>query len=424
MSTWRERISSQVRDFPERKLQTLMHNVNVETLREAHRKQATGKAAGVDKVTKELYNENLDENLNNLVARMKTFSYRPQPVRRAYIPKGNSGKMRPLGIPAYEDKLVQSVMADILTCIYEPRFCEFSFGYRPGKGCHAAIKYLNRELMKPSNHIVDVDIKGFFDNIDHDWLMKFLEHDIADKNFLRYIKRFLKSGVMEEGKRLETDKGSPQGGLISPVLANVYLHYALDLWFEKAVQKHYKCYCSMTRYADDTVICFQYEVEAVEFYTMLKNRLAKFGLELSEEKSKIIRFGRYAGNKAERFDFLGFSIVTSWSRDGKFHPRFLTSQKKLKEKREAVKAWLRENMHTHIPTLIGKLNRKLSGHYNYYGVTRNYNRMKGFYRYVVWQLQRALRRRSNKHKLNWDKFNKILEYNPIVKPRIAVDIWH
>ena len=307
MLTGLERIRKLAQSAPERKLQTLMHNVNVETLLAAHRAQKTGKAAGVDRETKSSYEENLQENLEKLVERMKAFSYRPQPVRRTYIPK-DEGKLRPLGIPAYEDKLVQSVMADILNAIYETKFYDCSYGYREGKSGHDAIKKLVRDLQNWTNWIVDADIKGFFDNVNHDWMMRFLEHDIEDKNFLRYIKRFMKAGIMEDGQFQDTDKGVPQGGSISPVLANVYLHYALDMWFDKVVRKHCQGGASMIRFADDVVFCFTCREDAERFYVSLRQRLAKFGLELSENKTKIIRFGRNAEESAQTFDFLGFTF--------------------------------------------------------------------------------------------------------------------
>ena len=214
------------------RLTTLINRVNEESLKEAHRRQKTGKAAGVDGVTKEMYEENLDENIKNLVTRMKSFKYIPQPVRRTYIPKAN-GKLRPLGIPAYEDKLVQCVMADILNEVYEPRFADCSYGFRPKRSAHDVVRFINQTVMKGKvNNILDADIKGFFDNLDQKWLMKFLEHDITDKNFLRYIGRFLKAGVMEGTELQDCDRGTPQGGPISPILANVYLHYVLDLWYE------------------------------------------------------------------------------------------------------------------------------------------------------------------------------------------------
>lgn len=292
------------------RVHTVMHYVNKDTLKEEHKRQKYGKSTGVDRVSKEEYATNLEENLDNLLARMKRFSYRPQAVRRTYIPKAGSDKMRPLGIPAYEDRLVQGVMRKVLDQIYEWRFYDFSYGFRKGRNCHQAIREINQTVMtKKVNFVVDADIKGFFDNVDHKWLMKFLEHDIQDKNFLRYLVRFLKSGIMEDLKYYESDKGTPQGGLISPVLANVYLHYVLDMWFDKVVRKRSKGEVYIVRYADDFVCFFQYENEARAFYEALKERLVKFGLELSEEKSRIMRFGRFAkqhskDGKTENFDFL------------------------------------------------------------------------------------------------------------------------
>ena len=217
-------------------VQNLMHNVNEGTLMTEHRKQARKKASGIDGVDKAAYDENALERIAELVERMRKFQYKPLPVRRTYIPKAN-GQKRPLGIPAYEDRLVQGVMAQVLNEVYEPRFLECSYGFRPGRSAHDVVRYINQTIMtKKVNYVLEADIKGFFDNVDHDWLMKFLAHDIQDKNFLRYVKRFLIAGVMEDGKRLDSDRGTPQGGLISPVLADVYLHYVLDLWMEKAIR--------------------------------------------------------------------------------------------------------------------------------------------------------------------------------------------
>ena len=217
-------------------VQNLMHKVNERSLMAEHRKQSRKKATGVDGIDKAAYDEHARERIAALVERMGKFQYKPLPVRRTYIPKAN-GKLRPLGIPAYEDRLVQGVMAEVLNEVYEPRFLECSYGFRPGKGAHDVVRYINQTIMtKKVNYVLEADIKGFFDNVDHDWLMKFLAHDIQDKNYLRYVKRFLIAGIMEDGKRLDSDRGTPQGGLISPVLANVYLHYVLDLWMEKAIK--------------------------------------------------------------------------------------------------------------------------------------------------------------------------------------------
>lgn len=289
------------------KLQTLMHKVNKETLKEQHRKQIKNKASGIDNVTKEKYDEDLDNNIDKLLTNMKTFSYVPQPVRRTYIPKAN-GKLRPLGIPAYEDKLVQGAMAEVLNEIYENIFLDCSYGFRSNRGCHDVIRYINQTIMtKKVNYIVEADIKGFFDNVNHEWLMKFLREIIQDKNFLRYIKRFLKSGYMENMQYYETDKGTPQGGLISPILANVYLHYVLDLWVEKFIKPRCKGEIYYVRYADDFIVMFQSEYEAKYFLKALESRFNKFDLELEPTKTRILPFGRFKGTK-ESFDFLGFTV--------------------------------------------------------------------------------------------------------------------
>ena len=268
------------------------------------------------------------------------------------------------------------------------------------------------------NYIIDADIKGFFDNLDHEWLMKFLEHDIADKNFLRYIKRFLIGGVMEDGKKLETDKGTVQGGLISPVLANVYLHYVLDLWFEH-MKKEFRGEMYLVRYADDFVCMFQYEKEAQEFYKLLIERLRKFNLEIAEDKSRILPFGRYKGTK-ESFDFLGFTHINGKSHWGKYCVIHRTSKKKLKQKREAAKQWLKEHMHESIPETIRKLNKKMIGHYRYYGIYGNFIGLNKFYKYVRQQLYFTKRRRDQSLWLTWKKMGQILKVYPIASPKIYI----
>ena len=378
------------------KVNSLMQYINEGTLLVQHKIQPSGKAVGIDKVTKEMYQENLCENLKKLIEDMKKFSYRPLPVERKYIPKGE-GKFRPLGIPSYEDKIVQGAFREILDIIYEPKFYDFSYGFRKGKDCHQAILQVNHHIMfNKINYVVDADIKGFFDNLSHEWLIKFLENDIADKHFIRYIKRFLIGGVMEDGKKLETDRGTPQGGLISPVLANVYLHYALDNWFDYLKRSNkFKGEAYLVRYADDFVVLFQYENEANKFYNTLKKRLAKFNLELEENKSRIIPFGRYKGTK-ETFDFLGFTHINGKTRNNKYKLIHHTSKKKLKQKKQNVKAWLKENMHNSIKEIVPKLNIKLEGHYRYYGIFDNFKALVSFTKYVVEALYRTLRRRGQR----------------------------
>ena len=411
------------------KLQTLMHYVNKANLKEEHRQQEKGKATGIDKVTKEAYGAELDKNLDELLERMKKFSYKPQAVRRTYIPKAGSETKRPLGIPSYEDKLVQGVMRKVLDEIYREKFYDFSYGFREGRNCHQAIKEVQQIIgTKKISWVVDADIKGFFDNVNHDWLMKFLEHDIGDKNFLRYIKRFLIGGIMEAGKHMESDKGTPQGGLISPVLANIYLHYVLDMWFDKAIKSKYKGEAYIVRYADDFVCMFQYEHEARAFYTALKGRLAKFGLELSEDKSQIISFGRFAkqnsaDGKTATFDFLGFTHINGTTRKGKYRVVHRTSKKKLKAKKEAVKEWLKINMHGKPSDTIELLNKKLIGHYRYYGISGNSEGLKKFYNFIVTAFYKMLTRRSQRAYLSWSRYYSLLKLHPIATPKIYVNIW-
>lgn len=416
------KIAEQASKF--KTVQNLMRHINKETLYQKHTMQLQKKAAGVDGMTKTEYNSSISDNLEELVAKMKRFSYKPQPVKRVYIPKTGSKKLRPLGIPAYEDKIVQGVMADVLTEIYEPKFKEFSYGFRPKRSCHCAIKALAKVILtKKTGFVVDADIKGFFDNVNHQWLIKFLEHDIEDKNFIRYIKRFLMSGIMEQGNFIESDKGTPQGGLISPILANVYLHYILDLWFEKEITNKFKGEAYMVRYADDFVCCFKYESEAVKFYKMLRERFKKFGLELAEDKTKIIRFGRFArkDGSTETFDFLGFTHINAISKNGKYIVVRQTSKKKLSAKMATAKEWLHQSMHIDKCELVKKLNQKLIGHYRYYGVTGNIRKIRMFERYLEEQLFKTLNRRSQKT-MNWDTFNKFLKYNPIARPKIYVSL--
>lgn len=404
-------------------VQGIMKYINQETLIEKHKKQDKNKATGIDKVNKEEYGENLKENIENLINRMKTMSYRPQEVRRAYIPKTGSNELRPLGIPAYEDKLVQGAMAEVLNEIYEHIFLDCSFGFRPGRDCHQAIKKLDEIIMRKNiNYVVDADIKGFFNNVNHEWLVKFLELTIQDPKFIQYIVRFLKAGIMENMQHYESDKGTPQGGLISPVLANVYLHYVLDLWFELYIKIKCKGGAYIIRYADDFVCCFEKEEDARMFYTELKDRLKKFDLELAEDKSRIIPFGN--NDSKEKFDFLGFTHINGINRNGNYKLIHHTSAKKSKAKKQAVKLWLIKSVRLYkIPYLIEKLNIKLQGTFRYYGVSDNIDWMISFRDYIIYQLHKQLCERSQKGKISWDKFKKILKYNPIVMPKIYHSMW-
>lgn len=411
-----ERIAEIAKEKPNEKFTSLIHLINKEMLTNCHNELKANKAVGIDGITKVKYEENLDENLENLLERMRKFKYKPQPVRRVHIPKPGSEKKRPLGIPSYEDKLIQLAINKIITQIYELDFIDNSFGFRPNRGCHDAIKILDIYLSRRNiNYVVDADIKGFFNNVDHEWLMKFLNHRINDKNLLRYISRFLKAGVMENGKFKKSYEGTPQGGIISPTLGNIYLHYVLDLWFEKVVRKYCKGEAYIVRYCDDFVCCFQYEHEAKSFYEALKKRLAKFNLEVAEDKTNILYFGRkaYFDRKFGRlsktsshktFDFLGFTHYCSCRKNGSFRVKRKTSGKKFRASLLKVKIWLRENMHISLDILVKKLNRKLVGYYRYYGITDNASSLSKFKDCIKRQLYKTLNRRSQCRSYNWKTF--------------------
>lgn len=406
----------------EPRMENLMHHVNVQTLMEEHRKQSRKKATGIDGITKDEYEANLMENLETLIERMKKYQYRPLPVRRTYIPKSN-GKLRPLGIPAYEDKLVQGVMANLLDEVYEPRFLDCSYGFRKGCSCHDVVRYIYKTGMTGKvNYVLEADIKGFFDNVNHEWLMRFLELDIADRRFLRYVRRFLLAGIMEDGKYTESDKGTPQGGLISPVLANVYLHYVLDTWFELEIKPRLHGEAYYVRYADDFLIMFQYESDAKAVMSVIPKRLARFSLEVAPEKTRILPFGRFKGI-GDEFDFLGFTFFEAKNKNGKYRVGVRTSKKKLKAKKQAAKAWLRKQLTKPVATTMETLAAAMRGHCNYYGVDGNSVKVAEFYRYLRWTTYRMLNRRDQKGKLSTEKFNRI--WNHYMEcPRVKVSIWN
>ena len=413
-------IRYQSEHFPT--VQGLMHSVNEQNLMEEHRKQSRKKATGIDGVDKAQYDENAEENIRQLVERMKKFQYKPQPVRRTYIPKAN-GKLRPLGIPAYEDRLVQGVMANTLNEVYEPRFLDCSYGFRPGRSAQDVVRYINQTIMVHKvNYVLEADIKGFFDNVDHEWLMKFLEHDIQDKNFLRYVKRFLIAGIMEGSELKDSDRGTPQGGLISPVLANVYLHYVLDLWIEKAIKPKLRGEAYYVRYADDFLILFQYENEARAVLEVLRHRLSKFSLEVAEDKTRILPIGRFKGTK-EDFDFLGFTFFNTKTRGGKYRIGVRTSKKKLKAKRQAAKAWLHTRLTKPVSQTMEMLAAIVRGHCNYYGVSGNFHAIQSFWKHLKYSTYRMLNRRHQKRSMKYDKFLRIWNYY-VKEPHLTKDIWN
>ena len=417
------------------KVQNLASYIDVELLKSIHKRMDKNKASGVDKVTKAEYEVDLDNNLKKLVARMKDGTYRPNPTRRVYIPKDGSTKMRPLGISCYEDKLVENAVAQILTMVYEPKFYPCSFGFRPGRSCHMAVREIIEMVQyRKTNYVVEADIRSYFDTIPHDWLMKMLEHDIADRKFLGIIWRFLKAGVMENGKYLDSESGSPQGNGASPVLANIYLHYILDNWFDVIVQRQCQGQCYLIRYADDFVCCFQNKYEAKIFRQRLEARFAKYGLRLAEEKTKILEFGRFAEEnrrrrgegKPETFDFLGFTFYCGLDgKKGFFRCRVKTSKKKFRSKVLRMKEWIKAHRMTPVGELIKKINEKLAGHYQYYGVTDNTREVKNFLNATSLLLFKWLNRRSQRRSYTIDSFfNGLLRTFPLAEPKIRVSLFY
>lgn len=413
------------------KLNNLAQLLNVPNLKECFYRLKKDRASGADGTSWEEYETNLDENLEELVTRMKRFSYRPQPVRRVYIPKGN-GKRRPLGIPSVEDKLVQMGITRILEAIYETDFLECSYGFRPNRSCHDALNRLDKMIMsEPVNHVIDADIEGFFDNVDHKWMRRCLEERIGDKNLLRLIIRFLKSGIIEQGKYFKTVKGTPQGGILSPILANIYMHYILDLWVEKVAKKEADGCVGIVRYCDDFIICVQYKEDSRMILEKMRERLLKFGLELAKEKTKVMGFGCYAdtnaramGKKPDTFDFLGFTHFCDKGRKGAFKVGRRTSRKRFAQKSREMNQWLKSVRNVAKPKEWWMLLcAKMRGHFQYYGVSGNYRGIQRFYMLTVKLVFKWLNRRSQKKSFNWEKFIEYLRRHPLPKPVIHHNLY-
>jgi retron-type reverse transcriptase len=404
VATKLQRIAEKARKYPDFKFTSLYHLMNEELLRECFKRLRKDAAAGIDEMTRDMYAENLDANLSDLIDRLHRMAYIPQPVRRKYIPKPGSDKQRPLGIPCFEDKLVQAGLVRILEQVYEQDFIDDSYGFRPKRSCHDALKALSETVEnKPVNHIVEADIKGFFDHVNQEWLMKFLAHRVEDKRIQRMVKRFLKAGVAE----------------------------VLDLWFEKGCRKSCTGVARLIRYADDFVVCVQYKAEAERFRVELGERLSKFGLEVEPTKTKVMEFGRFAvqnarqrGERPQTFDFLGLTHYCGTRRDGKgFRMKRVTARKKFAAKLKIFKEWLKKARTMETKELWKTVKAKLSGHYNYYGVTDN---LRGIMRYreeVKRLLFKWLNRRGKRGCLNWQKFCEMLKRFPLPEPGIRVSMF-
>ncbi len=367
---------------------------------------------GVDGVTWCEYGARLWANLADLSERLTRGAYRPLPVERAYIPKGD-GRQRPIGKPVLEDKVVQRAWNEVVGAIYEADFLGFSYGSRPGRSQHDALDALTVGLhRKKVNWVLDADIRGFFDAIDHEWMIRFLQHRIADRRVLRQARQWLKAGVLEDRKWRVSETGTPQGGSVSPLLANIYLHYSLDLWAHRWRKRHARGDVIIVRYVDDFVVGFQYRDDAERFEYELRERLKRFHLELHDEKTRLIEFGRFAARNRERrgerkpetFNFLGFTHICGKTRNGKFAVLRITRRDRLTAKLKSIKVELKKRRHQKAVAQKQWISSVLRGHFQYYGVPRNSRALNVFYRQVLWHWFRALRRRSQKHKLRWKWF--------------------
>jgi group II intron reverse transcriptase/maturase len=419
-------IAQCARENPAFQFRSLAHLLDVEFLAQCFHSLQKNKAVGVDRVSWQDYAKDEAANLENLVGRLKRKSFQPLPARRVYIEKAN-GTLRPLGIPALENKIVEAGLVRILEAIFEADFSSQSYGFRPGRNCHGALREVDRLIMRePVNHLVEADIKGFFDTVPHEQLLTFLQIRIVDGSLLYWIEKFLKAGYVEEGKRIRTETGTPQGGILSPMLANIYLHYVLDDWFEHTVKAHTQGFCELVRYADDFVCVVQFERDAIRIEQALHQRFAKYGLELHPEKSRRIRFGRRAaeeskrnGHKPDTFDFLGFTHFGSKTRKGGFKVGRKTNRKRFAAKLQELGRWLRQMVHTRIPEWWSVLVAKLRGHYQYYGVSENTRRIRHFAQQATRLVYRWLNQRSQQRSFNWVEFTGYLTRHPLPRPRIV-----
>jgi RNA-directed DNA polymerase len=422
-----DRVNEAARRSRRMRFTAVLHHVDVEALRRAYRRQRRRASAGVDGVTAEEYGQDLERNLQDLCDRVHSGRYRPQPVRRVYIPKPDGGE-RPLGVPSLEDKIVQGAVAEVLSAIYEVDFQGFSYGFRPGRSAHGALDALQTAIMTQKvDWVLDADIRSFFDSVDHEWLLRMVSHRIADRRILRLIRQWLRAGILESGEWREVDVGTPQGAGISPLLANIYLHYVFDLWVKRWRRTEARGQVIVVRYADDFVLGFLYEVDGRCFLSCLRERLLKFGLRLHEDKTRLIEFGRFAKfrrkkrgvGRPETFAFLGFTHYCGESRDGRFIVKRKTQSKRMIRKLKELRREARKRMHQPVGRQRDWLSSVLRGHYAYYGVTGNSRALCSFAFEVgrIWHT--VLKRRSQKSGLTWQRFNHLRHLFPLPTPRIT-----
>jgi RNA-directed DNA polymerase len=411
-----DRVREAARRDRKMRFTTLLHHVTLDRLRHAYLALQRKAAAGVDGVTWSAYGQDLEARLADLHARVHRGAYRAKASRRVFIPKPD-GQQRPLGIATVEDKILQRVVVEVLNAIYEVDFVGFSYGFRPGRNQHLALDALATALGKGVKWVLDADIRGFFDAIDHGWLVKFIEHRIADQRILRLIQKWLGAGVLEDGNWSATQEGTPQGATISPLLANVYLHYVLDLWVQQWRKRYARGEVFIVRYADDFVMGFQHEADAVRFRAGLQARLERFGLEVHPDKTRLIEFGRYAEKSRRRrgegkpatFDFLGFTHVCGKSRAGNYLLVRHTTRKRMRAKLKLIREDLLKRRHLPVPVQGRRIEAVVRGYFAYHAVPTNVGRLDGFRKDVIRGWLHALRRRSQRTRLTWERMFRLAE---------------
>ena len=423
------RINQIAKERPKEIFTSVYHLINKELLKVCFDELDGNKAVGIDKITKDEYRYNLEENLNNLVEKLKNKSYKPNPARKINIPKAN-GKVRSLAIANFEDKIVQLALKKVIEAIYEPKFPDNMFGFRPNKNCHDALKQVVIDIEGHcTSYVVEADIKGYFDNINHDKLIECLKLHIKDPNILRLVRKFLKAGILDKGKFYIGEYGTPQGSILSPILANIYMYYTLIKWFEDFIKVKYDGFMSIINYADDFICCFQYKSVAELFYKeILPKRLKQASLELAKDKTRMISFGRFAienckKGKPDTFDFLGFTHYCSKGQNGKFRIKRKTSSKKFAKKLVEFNQWCKNNNDLPLKEMMSTVKKKLTGHYNYFGITDNYHMIQKFYYRSIQILFKWVNRRSQRKSYTWEEFLQMIKQYEIPKPYIRVSIY-
>lgn len=425
MTTKLESLAKRAQAEPQTRFSSLLGMVyDPEGLREAFGRQDGRKAPGVDGIRKKDYAERLDARLTGLSQQLRQLGWRPSPTRRVYIPKGD-GRYRPLGLPSFEDRLVQDQLSRVLGAIWEPEFCECSYGFRPGRSAHDALRRLAEVVTyEGTQWMVEADIKGFFDHVHHGHLLRFLAHRISDPRILRLVRRFLKAGVMDDGVFHSSEEGTPQGGLVSPVLSNIYLHYVLDLWFEKRFARQCQGRAYLVRYADDFVACFEHEADARCFRNALEQRLAAFALEVEPAKTAVLRFGpgRPQTERPQTFTFLGFTHFETRSRSGRFAVGRKTAATRIRRQLKRISERLRALRSQPGDAMLAFLCRHLQGYLQYYGVSGNLRSVRSYFMRAGRLLHRWLNRRSQRRSINWERLQPILmRWLPV--PRVVHNLY-